>query len=64
MVDGDEFCLRLCETGGRVNVDSVLADSFFATPVTSRVGILKKSLEDEAMYADKRRTSQLIGVFD
>ena len=26
MVDGDDFCLRLGESGGRVNVDSALAD--------------------------------------
>ena len=34
MVDGDEFCWRLCENGGRKNVDSVLAGLFFATSAT------------------------------
>ena len=44
MFDGDEYCLRFGESEVRVNVDSVLADSFFATSSTSRVGTLKKFL--------------------
>ena len=26
MVDGDEMCVKLGESGGRINLDSVLAD--------------------------------------
>ena len=36
----------------------------FATSLTSRVEILKKSWEHEAMHFDKRRTPQLISVLD
>ena len=51
------------ENGGRVSVDRVLADWFLATSLTSRVEIIKKSLENKATNADKRVTSHQIGVF-
>ena len=59
MVDGDEFCFRLGEHGGRVNVGSVLADCFFATSSTSRVEILK-TFGHESMNDGKRLTSHRI----
>ena len=65
MVDGDEFCLRLGESGGRVHLDNILADCFSQR---LRRHLWKSSwrawAHDEAMYADKRLTSRLIGVFD
>ena len=64
MVDGDELCLTLGESGCRVNVDSALADGFSRRLRRHEQKILEKSLDNEAMNGDKRLTSQLIGVFD
>ena len=63
MVGGEEFCLRFGERGGRANVDC-FGGLFFATSSTSRVRILQKSQEHDAIDADKRLTSELTGVFD
>ena len=48
-----------------MNVDSVLADFFFLQRLReSRTEILQKSWRNGALHADKKLTSQLIGVFD
>ena len=50
IVDGDDFCLRLAESGGRV-----LSGLCFATSSSSRTEIFEKSWENGLMYGDKRQ---------
>ena len=45
MADGDEFCVRLGESVGRLNMDNVLANKIFATSSSLRTEILCIFLE-------------------
>ena len=50
MLDGDEIYVKLEESGGRINLDTVLADSFF--DITNR-NPRTFTPENEAMYAGR-----------
>ena len=63
-VDGDEICFILGESGGSVKYRHCCGGVFFATSSSLRTEIHDKTWSNEAMYAYKRQTSQLISVFD
>ena len=53
MIDGDEFCVRLGGSVGRLNVDT-FGGLMFATSSSLRTEVFETSCKNEVMYAGGR----------